>query len=184
MAEYPNCSSLGNRSFHPWWPEGELSPCVICVGVRSKPAVLQTCSTNALPVLLPTSQLAAARQVKISLFSHCVLCSLPLCSLDPCWSWWGPGVLICHRQRQRLLVLQTLWCQCVHSTIGAGLKLQKSREEKVQACHKETYVGGCRVPASGVLFCIRFAADTNHANLEWLTRDLSSSMSLPSVLKN
>lgn len=45
--------------------EGELSP---CVGVRSKPAVLQTCSTNALPVLLPASQLAATRQVKTSPF--------------------------------------------------------------------------------------------------------------------
>lgn len=37
------------------------------------------------------------------------------------------------------------------------------------------------VPASAALFCIRLAAETNRANLEWLTRDLSS---LLSVLQN
>lgn len=65
--------------------EGKLSPHVICVGGSSRPAVLQTCSTNVLPMFLPTSQLAAARQMETSPFSptsalccSCVLCSLAL----------------------------------------------------------------------------------------------------------
>lgn len=55
-----------------------LSPHVICVGGRSKPDVLQTCSTNALPMFLPASSLLHPGGWRQALFSYYILCSLAL----------------------------------------------------------------------------------------------------------
>lgn len=142
MAECPNCSSLRNRrSFHPWWPEA--------VGDRGKTVTTrdlcrrqeQACSVADMqhqcsPRVLTHFTACCSQADEDKPFSPtCVLsCSCVLCPLALYLTLltWPTLVMVgvwsletCHRWRQRLLPLQTLWCQWVHDAIGARLKWQK-----------------------------------------------------------